>query len=644
MEGGSIDAGSDARPAARLDSDGAEHGPPDRMLALAALGVVYGDIGTSPLYAFKQCFHAPQALPPTAENVLGVLSLIVWSLFLVVSVKYLAFILRADNRGEGGIVALVALLNPWRSPPGTRRHALMMMGLFGAALLYGDGTITPAISVLSAVEGVEVATPTLGRYVVPVAAVILFGLFALQNRGTSWIGSFFGPVMLLWFVVLGALGAASLIQAPAVLEALDPGYGVRFLVENKLIGFIALGTIFLTVTGAEALYADMGHFGRQPIRLAWFTVALPALLLNYFGQGALVLADPGALPKPFYGLAPHWALYPIVILATAATVIASQAVISGAFSLTRQAVQLNLLPRMRIVQTDSQHIGQIYIPAINWLLMIATISLVLSFRTSNRLGAAYGLAVSAQMVITTVLAPFVAVRWGWSPIAAAVLAAMFLIIDLAFFGANLFKILDGGWYPLLVAIVVFTVMGIWRYGLKRFAALTGENRSPLDEFLTEFPGLEPRRVPGTAVFMTSNPSETPLLLLHHIEHNQALHARVVLVTVVTEDAPRVPTAERLNVEKLPHGFYRVVVHYGFMQSPNIPVALRLCERFGLDIDPGLATYYLGHEEVVPTRRGSRWALWRAQVFAFLWRNATRATAFYKIPPEHVIMIGLQVEL
>ena len=387
----------------------------------------------------------------------------------------------------------------------------------------------------------------------------------------------------------------------------------------------------------------MGHFGRQPIRLAWFAVALPALLLNYFGQGALVLENPGALSRPFYGLAPEWALYPMVILATAATIIASQAVISGAFSLTRQAVQLNLLPRMKIIQTDSQHIGQIYIPAINWLLMIATISLVLGFRSSNRLGAAYGLAVSAQMVITTLLAPFVAVRWGWTPLAAAAPAALFLIVDLAFFGANLFKILDGGWYPLAVAVLVFTITDVWRGGLGRLAALTGEGRSPLDEFLRDFSWSSPLRVPGTAVFMTSNPSETPLLLLHHIEHNQALHARVVLVTVVTEDAPRVPSAERLDVEKLPHGFYRVVVHYGFMQSPNIPVALRLCERFGLDIDPSLATFYLGHEEIVPTRRGPRWALWRAQLFAVLWRNATRATAFYKIPSEHVVMIGLQVE-
>lgn len=617
---------------------------PLATLSLAALGIVYGDIGTSPLYAFKQCFHGVHGIAATADNVLGVLSLILWSLILVVSIKYLLFVMQADNNGEGGIIALVALLNPWHAAPGSRRRLLMLLGLFGAALLYGDGTITPAISVLSAVEGLKVTSPLLEPFVVPIAVIILFVLFALQKHGTSRIGALFGPVMLVWFIALGILGIVGIASEPWVFAAVHPGYAVGFLAANGLIGFVVLGTVFLAVTGAETLYADMGHFGRRPIRLAWFAVAFPALLLNYFGQGALVLSDPTTVAHPFYGLAPKWAHYPLVALATAATVIASQAVISGTFSLTRQAVQLGQLPRLRVVQTDRNHIGQIYIPFINWALMLATISLVIGFESSSNLGSAYGLAVSADMVITTILAFFVARRFGWPSVQVGLLAAAFLVVDLAFFGANLFKFFDGGWYPLLVAAVVFTVMAVWREGLDRLRVLTSDNREPIDSFLKGVASSRPLRVPGTAVFMTSSTTETPQLLTHTLEHNQVLHERVLLVTVITEGVPRVPSSERIENEELAFGFHRVILHYGFMQSPNVPVALRFGERLGLSIDPATTTFFLGHEEIIPGLAASLPELFGTRLFAFLWRNATRATAFYNIPSERVVAISLHIEL
>jgi KUP system potassium uptake protein len=626
------------------DDDEAEIGRPLAATALGALGVVYGDIGTSPLYAFKLSFHGGHGIAPSADNVLGVLSLIVWSLILVVSIKYLLFILRADNRGEGGIIALVALLNPWRVPAGSRRHVLMLLGLFGAALLYGDGTITPTISVLSAVEGLKVAIPASERFVVPIAIAILLGLFVLQSRGTSRIGALFGPIMLVWFVTIGALGLVQIADAPRVLLAAHPAYAVAFIAGNGFAGFVILGTVFLAVTGAEALYADMGHFGRDPIRLAWFTVALPALLMNYFGQGALVLSNPTAVSHPFYGLAPGWSLYPLLLLATLATVIASQAVISGTFSLTRQAVQLGLLPRVRIIQTDPQHVGQIYIPAVNWLLMIATISLIVGFGSSTALGAAYGLAVSFDMVITTILAFFVALRWRWNPVAAAMLASLFLIVDLAFLGSNLLKLAAGGWYPLTVAALILIVIGAWRGGIAELGALTDDKRPPLKEFLDDLKKTPPPRIPGTAVFMTGNPSRVPTLLLHHLRHNQALHERVLLLKVVVNDKPRVPTADRVEVEALSSGFHRITVRYGFMQSPNIPVALRLCGRLGLDVDPDETTFYLGHEEIIATSRASIWSSLRSRLFSVLWRNASRATAFYKIPADQVVAIGLHVKM
>jgi KUP system potassium uptake protein len=633
-----------ARPAAAEADTDEIGGRPLGATALAALGVVYGDIGTSPLYAFKQSFQTSHGIAISQDGVFGVLSLIFWALIIVVSIKYLTFILKADNRGEGGVIALVALLNPWRAAPGSRRYVLMLLGLFGACLLYGDGTITPAISVLSAVEGLKVATPLFEPYVDGITVAILFALFIIQKRGTSKIGALFGPVMLLWFISLALLGTLGIARQPTVLAAIHPKHAYEFLTGHGVTSFIILGTIFLAVTGAETLYADMGHFGRQPIRIAWFVVALPALLLNYFGQGALVLSDPKTVVHPFFGLCPGWLLYPMIVLATAATVIAAQAVISGAFSLTRQAVQLGQLPRLRIVQTSRHHVGQIYIPAVNWILMAAAVSLVIGFRSSAGLAAAYGLAVSTGMVITTVLAFFVAVRFGWSVLGTVLLVALFLPIDVGFFAANLFKIADGGWYPLFIAVLVFATMMIWRSGLRHLEEFARNNRAPLEEFLERLALDPPRRVPGTAVFMTASTSETPSLMQRHLDHNQVLHERVIVVTVLTLDRPRVPSTERLDVETLPLGFHRVIVRYGFMQSPNIPVALRLSEHFGLDVDPDTVTYFLGHEEVIAKTGGSLWSRLQARLFSFMWRNTTRATAFYNIPPERVLAIGLQVEM
>jgi KUP system potassium uptake protein len=613
-------------------------------LSIAALGVVYGDIGTSPLYALRQCFLSEHGVAPTAENVLGVLSLITWSLILVISVKYLLFILSADNRGEGGIIALVALLNPWRAPKRSRKYVLMLLGLFGASLLYGDGTITPAISVLSAVEGLKVATSAFDHLVVPLTVLILVVLFAMQWRGTHKIGILFGPVMVVWFLTLAVLGIAKLIDAPQVLWALNPLHAFTFLTSNGLLGFTILGTVFLVVTGGEALYADMGHFGPKPIRVTWFVLCLPCLLLNYYGQGALVLGDPAQVERSFYGLAPSWGLYPLVALATMATVIASQAIISGTFSLTRQAMQLGQLPRFTIIQTSSQHIGQIYVPAINWMLMIATIGLVLGFQSSERLASAYGVAVSTDMVITTVLAYFVARRWGWSPWLAGGLALIFFTIDISFLGSNLFKIADGGWYPLLVGALIFSIMGIWRAGRGKLSAHLSEIRESLTPFLARLDKSRVTRVPGIAVFMTPTSSEAPTLLLHHLKHNQVLHKRVVLLTIVVEDHPRVPTANRLELTELAPDFHRLIVHYGFMQSPNVPVALKLCSRLGLNIDPEKATYYLGNEDIVPASDEPGLDRWQAQVFAFLQRNAARATAFYNIPANRVVQLGSVVEI
>ncbi|MES1925232.1 KUP/HAK/KT family potassium transporter [Salinisphaera sp. T31B1] len=622
--------------------DDQKHGQSLPFLCLAALGIVYGDIGTSPIYALREAFYSHGGIDVLPANIYGVLSLIFWSLIIVISIKYLTVVMRASNNGEGGIIALVALLNPWKTEKTSRRYVLMLCGLFGAALLYGDGTITPAISVLSAIEGLEVATPAFKPYVIPITIAILIGLFMIQKRGTAAVGTLFGPVMMLWFAVLALLGIYGIAQHPSVFAALNPIYAVHFFQANGLAGFLVLGTVFLVVTGGEALYADMGHFGLAPIRLAWFFLVLPALLLNYFGQGALLLENPG-VKQPFYEMAPSWALYPVVALATAATIIASQAVISGVFSLTRQAVQLGQLPRLNIIQTSHESYGQIYIPFMNWILMVATIGLVIGFQTSSNLAAAYGVAVSMDMVITTILAFFVAYRWGWFPRVAGVIAVLLMIVDLSFFGANLFKIPEGGWYPLVIAGLVFFVMGTWRRGRELVAQRLKDDTEPLDEFIASR-DADARRIDGTAVFMTDEGSKTPPMLLHHLRHNRVLHEQVIFLTVHTEDVPRVPAADRLRIEDLGHGFHHVKVYYGFMQPINVPVALRFAGEFGLDVDIEQTTFYVGRETLIPTQDVAGMFVWRERLFAFMALNATRSTAYYRIPPERVVELGIQVEI
>jgi KUP system potassium uptake protein len=634
-------AGNDCANDGSAQSRDEPGGRPLLATSLVALGIVYGDIGTSPLYAFRESLlgHALR----TPSDVLGVLSLIFWALIVVISIKYLLLVMRADNRGEGGVIALVSLLNPRQAKRGTLRYALISLGLFGAALLYGDGTITPAISVLSAIEGIEVATPTFAAYVMPITVGILVALFAFQHRGTAAIGAIFGPIMLVWFLTLAVLGIVGIAGQPAVLAALNPFFAYEFFHLHGTLGFAVLGTVFLAVTGGEVLYADMGHFGRTPIRFAWFALVLPSLVLNYFGQGALVLADPEGVSQPFYQLAPRWALYPLVALAATATVIASQAVISGVFSLTQQAVQLGMLPRMTILHTHSEERGQIYIPGINWLLMIATIGLVLGFRSSGNLAAAYGVAISTDMVITTILAFFVATRWGWNGLAAGLVAVPFLAIDLSFFGATLLKIPDGGWYPLVLGGVIFAAMLTWRRGCRLLVRQLQRHRQPLDAFLRSLEQQPPLRVRGTAAFVTAERAIVPPVLLHHLRHNQVLHETVVLLRVETENVPRVPAAERLEVACLDRNLHRVVAHYGFMQTPNIPVALRLCEPLGLRIDLDTTTFYLGRETLI-AREDFGLPLWQDRVFDFMSRNAARATAFYHLPPERVVEIGIQVEI
>jgi KUP system potassium uptake protein len=614
------------------------------VLTLGALGVVYGDIGTSPLYALKECFHGAHGIAPTHENVLGVLSLIFYALTFIISIKYLIFVMRADNKGEGGILALMALVSQQPAARRRSRAMLITLGLFGAALLYGDGMITPAISVLGAVEGLGIATDVFEPIVVPTTIAILLGLFLIQRHGTHRVGTFFGPIMVLWFLTIGALGAYWVAQNPHVLASLNPAHGVQFLASNGWHGFIVLGSVFLVVTGGEALYADMGHFGRQPIRVAWFALVLPALFMNYLGQGAMLLDHPELAESPFYHMAPRWGLYPMVILATSAAVIASQALISGAFSLTRQAIQLGYSPRLDIEHTSETTAGQIYIPQVNTALMLATVGLVLGFRSSSALAAAYGIAVTSTMVITTLLAYLVARdSWGVSRVVAGSLAGFFLAIDLAFFGANLTKIAYGGWFPLVVGGLIYTVMSTWKTGRTVLASRINERIYPLERFMQDIAWQPPLRVPGTAVFMTSLDTGTPPTLLHNLEHNQVLHERVILLTVVTSDTPYVDPGERVHVEMLQQGFYRMILRYGFAEQPDVPAALRESQKNGLPIRFNRTTFFLGIETLLPTERPGM-ALWRERLFIFTARNAVRATSFFRIPPERVVEIGIQVEL
>jgi len=616
-------------------------------LAVAALGVVYGDIGTSPLYALREAFHGPHAIALTAGNVLGVLSLILWSLVLVVSVKYLAFVMRADNKGEGGILALMALVNRGRTGTGqhlTPRRVVIVLGIFGAALMYGDSVITPAISVLSAVEGLEVAAPALRHWVIPLAIIILVGLFFIQSRGTASVGAMFGPVMLAWFTTLSLLGIVQIVAEPAVLAAVSPHHGVRFFVENRGAGFLVLGAVFLAVTGGEALYADMGHFGVRPIRLAWFGLVLPSLVLNYFGQGALLLRDPSAAVSPFFRMAPSWGLYPLVALAASAAVIASQAVISGAFSLTRQAVQLGYIPRVRIDHTSSREMGQIYVPGANWALMLVTIALVLGFGSSSRLAGAYGVAVSGEMVLTTLLLYLLTRQvWGWSLLRAGALVAFFLVIELAFLAANALKIPQGGWVPLAIAGALYVLMTTWKRGREILSKRMLEKTVPLKLLLADLAAEPPIRVPGTAVFMYGSADGTPPALIHNLAHNKVLHEKIVFLTVMTEDVPHVAAAERVTVKRIGKGFHSVVARYGFTEDPDILDVLAACKVQQLDIPIEGTTFFLGRETVIASERPGM-SLWRESVFAFMTRNALRATAFFKIPPNQVFEVGAQVEL
>jgi KUP system potassium uptake protein len=614
-------------------------------LSLGALGVVYGDIGTSPLYALRECFHNQHGVPATQGNIMGILSLIVWSLIVVISIKYLGFVMRADNRGEGGILALMSLVRPRSEAPSIRRAVLIALGLFGAALLYGDGMITPAISVLSAIEGLQVATPVFTPYIVPITIVVIIGLFFVQKFGTAKVGAAFGPVMIVWFLVLAVMGLWHIRDEPHVLLAINPIHAVRFFVVNRGLGFLVLGSVFLSVTGGEALYADMGHFGAKPIRLVWFIMVFPSLLLNYFGQGAYLLHSNHGADDPFFHMAPKWAVLPLVVLATLATVIASQAVISGAFSLTRQAVQLGYLPRILVRHTSAREIGQIYIPSVNWILMLSAIGLVLAFRASSALAAAYGVAVTATMGITTLLLADVARKqWNWPRGAILGFAVPFLIIDLAFFGANIVKVLDGGWFPLAVGILVYTIMTTWRTGRRILADRLRETTISEVDLLRDLEKGSIPRVPGTAVFMSRYPSGLPATLLHNIKHNKVVHKSVILMSIESQETARLEDHERITWQELGSGLWRLVIRFGFIEEPNIPALLeRLAPTAPVNLNPMSISYFLGREMLIVTKTPGM-ATWREHMFASMMRNASSASQFFCLPPNQVIEIGAQVEI
>jgi KUP system potassium uptake protein len=614
-------------------------------LTLLAIGVVYGDIGTSPLYAFRECFKPEHGVMPVAANVYGVLSLIVWTLILVVAIKYISFIMQADNQGEGGILALLALLLQQQRRVAERwRGIIIVLGLIGAALLYGDGVITPAISVLSAVEGLEVVTPSLAHVVVPITVVILIILFLFQKHGTAKVGGIFGPIMTAWFLIIGVLGALEIAREPHILVALNPWYALHFMLVYGPHSFVILGAVVLVVTGAEALYADMGHFGRSPIRIAWFALILPALLLNYFGQGALVLRSAAAAQNPFYMLAPRILLYPLIALATVATVIASQALISGAFSLAQQSVQLGYMPRIRIIHTSKDKAGQIFIPEINRLLMIGCLLVVLGFRSSTALSAAYGIAVTGTMAITTILFTILAhTQWHWSIIRSTLFASVLLTIDLAFFAANALKIESGGWVPLAIAFAIFIGMTTWHQGRTIISRIQREERIPLPTLLQDISAQKITRVRGTAVFMTPNAEGVPLVLLHHLKHNKVIHEQVILLTITFVEVPEVADQDRMTVTQLGDGFARVEAKYGFMETPNVPKVLARCAEHGIPTPPMDTTYYLGRERLLATG-SSPMAHWRKAIYIFLAHNARPATEFFSIPSNRVVELGAQIAI
>jgi KUP system potassium uptake protein len=642
-----------SQPAVRAETPAHGHprpGPTGKALltlAAGAVGVVYGDIGTSPLYAMKECFTGAHSVPPTPANVLGVLSLVFWSLVFVVVVKYLAFVMRADNRGEGGILALLALVGGRGTATG-RRRVLLPIGLFGAALLYGDGVITPAISVLGAIEGLTVAAPGLEHFVVPIAVGLIVGLFAIQKHGTARVGAIFGPVMLVWFAAIAVLGFFGLLRDPTILRAIWPGYAVAFFAEAGVSGYLILGSVVLVITGGEALYADMGHFGRKPIRLAWYAVVMPALLLNYFGQGALLLHDASAARNPFYLLAPSWALYPLIAVATCAAIVASQALISGAFSLTQQAVQLGYCPRVTIRHTSWTEIGQIYIPEVNWALGVACVALVLGFQTSSNLASAYGIAVTGTMATTTVLFHRVTRdSWGWPRWKAWPLTLTFMAVDLAYVGANLVKVEEGGWFPLAAALFVFALMSTWKKGRRELAIQLAEAGLPLDLFIPDLARRQPPRVPGTAVFLTSSQTAAPPVLLHHLKHNKVLHERVLLVSITNEDIPNVPEQERTSAKELGAGFWQVIGRYGFMEKPDVPKLLASLATLPaggrLEVKPMETTFYLGRETILPDGTSKMWG-WRKRLFIVMSRNAQTASQFFGLPPNRVVEMGAQIQL
>jgi KUP system potassium uptake protein len=612
-------------------------------LTLLALGIVFGDLGTSPLYAVKETFSADHGMPLTDENVLGGVSTIFWTLMVVVSIKYVLLIMRADNKGEGGIMALIALAASavkeqprWRTP-------LLVIGCLGASLFYGDAVLTPAISVLSAVEGLEIGTSAFKPYVVPIAIVVLLALFAVQVKGTAAVGRLFGPITLLWFVAIGAAGIYGIAQYPGILAGLDPRYAFAFVTGHGAASFVVLGAVVLAVTGAEALYADMGHFGKGPVRIAWFGLVAPALVLNYFGQGAVLIANPETVRNPFYLLLPEWALYPMVAIATAATVIASQAVISGAYSLTKQAVQLGFLPRLNIVQTSAQQYGQIYIPSINWVLCASVVAAVAGFGSSSALAGAYGVAVTGTMLVDTLLTFFV-IRFGWGYRLWICVAAtgFFFVIDFAFFSATLSKVADGGWFPLAIGVAVFSVMTTWRRGRDVLYERLRESSVPLDPFLESLFVDPPHRVPGTAIFLTATPDATPHALLHNLNHNKVLHERVVFLTVETHDVPWVPFEDRVTCEALGHGCWRVTVRYGFMNQYDVMRALEHCTALGLEFDMMQTSFFISRQKVVPT--SSTMARWRERMFAAMARNAGNVTDYFNIPDNRVIELGTRVQI
>lgn len=614
-------------------------------LALAALGVVFGDIGTSPLYTMKEVFsvgHHPLLLNP--ENVYGILSLITWALIIIVSIKYVAFIMRADNRGEGGIMALLALASRNAHGNPSKQRKIMLLGILGACMFYADGMITPAISVLSAIEGLEIAAPSLHSLIVPITLLVLFGLFWAQSKGTAIVGAFFGPIMLAWFSTLAVLGIINISHDPSILRALNPYYAFIFLYHQPWIAFVALGAVVLAVTGAEALYADMGHFGRFPIRLAWFGFVLPALLLNYFGQGALIMQNAATVKNPFYLMAPEWALFPLIGIATLATVIASQAVITGAFSVSRQALQLGYLPRMHVSHTSESEQGQIYMPRVNWGLMVAVMILVISFGSSGDLAAAYGIAVTGDMVITTLLASIVFHEiWGWSKFKTGALVALFLVVDLAFFGANILKIPDGGWVPIIIGMIIFVLMLTWKTGRYMLYMRLKSESMELVPFIEAIGAHPPTRVSGNAVFMTPNPEGVPHAMLHNLKHNKVLHEKVIILTVKFLDFPHTNAEERVSVEAMPYEFYRVTVNYGFKDEPDLPRDLALCAERGLELNTMDTSFFIGKEILLATEK-SEMAYWRKKIFIGLFRTAETITNQFKLPPNRVVELGAQVKI